>query len=272
MSAPPPLVIEVKVNEMAVRADNPNVPYTPDEIAEDVAACAAAGATLVHFHPRTADGAADHSASASAQAVRVIRRRCEIVVLPAAANRPGAEPAQRLANLVDNAADRETRTDLLAVEMGDDDAAVEAFCAAAREHGFGTYLATLNVGWTRGIERALDDGLLEPPLLVGLVLGGARLRHAHPATLAGLAAHRAFLPAVALQWTVCAHGANALAIAAAAIAEGGHVGIGLGDHPYRELGTPTNADLVRRVVELAADLGRPVATPDQARELLGVAA
>jgi uncharacterized protein (DUF849 family) len=58
----------------------------------------------------------------------------------------------------------------------------------------------------------------------------------------------------------------------AAIAAGGHVAIGIGDYPYPELGTPSNARLVEEVVKLARLVGREVATPDEARHMLGIRA
>jgi uncharacterized protein (DUF849 family) len=61
-------------------------------------------------------------------------------------------------------------------------------------------------------------------------------------------------------------------LAAPIIAMGGHVSIGLGDYTYKELGTPTNAEIVRRVAEIARELGREVATPDEAKAMLGMAA
>jgi len=51
---------------------------------------------------------------------------------------------------------------------------------------------------------------------------------------------------------------------------GGHISIGIGDYTYPELGQPTNADLVRRIVQIAQDVGREVATPDEAKLILGM--
>ena len=46
------MMIEVALNELATREENPNVPYGPDEIARDAIACAKAGASILHFHAR----------------------------------------------------------------------------------------------------------------------------------------------------------------------------------------------------------------------------
>ena len=49
------LVIQVRVNEGQMRSSNPNVPYSPEEIAEQVLECYAAGASVVHYHAREPD-------------------------------------------------------------------------------------------------------------------------------------------------------------------------------------------------------------------------
>ncbi len=59
------LIIEVRVNEYAMRDENPNVPWTPDEIARDAAAIQAAGASILHFHARKPDGSPDHAYKAT---------------------------------------------------------------------------------------------------------------------------------------------------------------------------------------------------------------
>jgi 3-keto-5-aminohexanoate cleavage enzyme len=288
------LIIEVVANENASRAANPNVPFTPGEIARDAEACRQAGASLVHFHVRAADGGPDSSAAGTAATIRAIRERTDMLVLPAAANTPGATPEQRIANITDTDQPVEAVADLLAVEMGagnfdsydpqsrrlvseermfaNDHATILTLLRAAGRSRIRPFLVTFNVSWTRSIRAALEIGMVSAPVAVGLIHGGASFIGAHPATVAGLDAHVQFLPpAESVEWIACAHGANVLAIAAAAIERGGHVGIGLGDHPYTELGQPTNAQLVATVAELSRAMGREVAAPHEAREMLGLA-
>jgi uncharacterized protein (DUF849 family) len=71
-------------------------------------------------------------------------------------------------------------------------------------------------------------------------------------------------------WSVIDYGGNLLRLAAAIIAAGGNISIGIGDYHYPELGQPTNAELVERVVAIARDVGREVATPDEAKAMLGI--
>ncbi|MEP1030599.1 MAG: 3-keto-5-aminohexanoate cleavage protein, partial [Alphaproteobacteria bacterium] len=58
------VIIEVRVNEYMARDVNPNVPFTPDEIAEAAAACREAGASICHYHARNADGSPNHDPDA----------------------------------------------------------------------------------------------------------------------------------------------------------------------------------------------------------------
>ncbi|MFJ8816480.1 3-keto-5-aminohexanoate cleavage protein [Amycolatopsis thermoflava] len=287
------LIIGVHPNENAMRTDNPNIPWSAEEIARDAAAARAAGAAVMHFHARTPDGGADHSTAAYAAAIRAIRERTDILLAPSLANAPGATIGERLANVVDNAGDPMTRADFLAVDAGcanldrydwaaheftstgkvfvNDTAGIQQVLRTAREIGMKPLLASFNVSWTRGIGALLDSGAIDEPAFLLLVLGGPEFLAAHPGTRAGLEAQLAFLPAgKRIEWAVSVHAGNVLDVAGFAIDRGGHVAIGLGDHPHLELGAPTNADLVARVAGLARERGRDVATPAEAAEMLGM--
>lgn len=103
------------------------------------------------------------------------------------------------------------------------------------------------------------------------VYGEPYLAFGHPATIKGLDAVIDFIPPEAdWRWTVSVIGANAFSMLANAIERGGDVAIGLHDYPYPELGYPTNAELISRVVDLAHAMGREVATPQEAREILAM--
>jgi len=102
-------------------------------------------------------------------------------------------------------------------------------------------------------------------LLTGGNFGG------HPVSIAGLRAHIDFLPKCGpYEWTVASKPGNLFAVAAASIAEGGHIAIGIGDNPYNELGEPTNAEVIHEIAHMASLLGREVATPEDTRRILGM--
>lgn len=66
------------------------------------------------------------------------------------------------------------------------------------------------------------------------------------------------------------YGGSLLALAGTIIALGGHISIGIGDYTYPELGMPTNAELIERIVQIASDVGREVASPDEAKKILAI--
>jgi uncharacterized protein (DUF849 family) len=131
-----------------------------------------------------------------------------------------------------------------------------AAARALKEAGIGISCVVWEIGFTRRLAACLDAGIVTAPAYVLLHLTSGGLLSGHPATADGLDAHLAFLPpAHRTEWAVMNLHGSLLPLAERIIQAGGHLQIGLGDHPYPELGAPTNADLVRSVAELAARLG-----------------
>jgi 3-keto-5-aminohexanoate cleavage enzyme len=73
-------------------------------------------------------------------------------------------------------------------------------------------------------------------------------------------------------WSICGIGRSQLQLGVIAMSMGGHVRTGLEDNLYYHKGelATSNAQLVERLVRLAAEIGRPVATPTEARDILGL--
>ena len=121
-------------------------------------------------------------------------------------------------------------------------------------------------------ENRLADKVLAPVhrMQVNLVLG---VPGCTPATVEDLVYLVDRLPKDAT-WTVTGVGRGAFPMAAAAIAMGGNVRVGFEDNIYLEKGVKaaSNGELVAKVVRLARELGRPIATPAQARKILGLEA
>lgn len=286
-----PVIVEVRLNELAMRARNPNVPWTPDEIAADAHACWQAGASIVHFHVRQPDGSPAHDAELYGHAVEAIRRRCDVLIHPTLAGGQTPDPEQRLAPLKHLCARPATRPDFVPIDMGSTN--LDAFDAASRtyltEHRvYANSIATLRrfsayvreqrlkpmlCAWTvpclRAIGAFMDAGWLDEPALVCIVLTEGGMMGGHPGTLEGLDSMVRFLPAGRdLQWSVCIREGNLFPLAGAIIARGGHLSIGTGDYPYDELDAPDNAQLVRLLAQEAALQGRELATVAQTRRLL----
>jgi 3-keto-5-aminohexanoate cleavage enzyme len=121
------------------------------------------------------------------------------------------------------------------------------------------------------VQNALDlraAGVLPERLHFQFVLG---VRGGAPPTLAQVAHMRAMLPPGAT-WSACGIGRAQLPMNLIALASGGHARTGLEDNVMYHRGelATSNRQLVERVVRIAGEVGRRVATPDEARELLGL--
>ncbi|MGL4324299.1 MAG: 3-keto-5-aminohexanoate cleavage protein [Beijerinckiaceae bacterium] len=274
-------------------AGNPHVPYSADEIAADAAACRAAGASIVHFHGRSPDGAPDYSRDNYADCVQKIRAASDILVHPTLgyANLD-ATAADRISHILSLAKNPLTAPHFAPLDMGslnvdrynpqarrfetthmvyqNSTQTLQHFAEALHGTGVKPYLVCWNIGFLRYAEAFLDMGLIEEPAFFLLCLTDNAFLGGHPGTLKGLQAFLDFLPQNRrVQWAVLNFGGNLLPLAGAIIAQGGHISIGLGDYAYSELGQPTNAELVQRVVALARDAGRDIATPAEAKAMLG---
>ncbi|MEO8296859.1 MAG: 3-keto-5-aminohexanoate cleavage protein [Burkholderiales bacterium] len=288
------LIIEVRLNEHTMRTDNPQVPWSPDEIAADAAACRAAGASIVHFHVRGPAGEPALDFETYRDGVARVRAASDVLVAPTLGPyTPQASAADRFA-FAEALARAGLAPDIGPIDMGstnfgginratgwltDEDglylnshAMTRHFATRMKALGIKPQLLCWNLPMLRAATLYLRAGLVDAPGWLQLSLADASVAH-HPATLRGLTALMDFLPTdLPLHWTLTVGGASVLPLAATAVALGGHVSVGLGDHPYPELDLPDNAGLVRRVVALAQGCGREVATPAEARQMLGMPA
>jgi 3-keto-5-aminohexanoate cleavage enzyme len=116
----------------------------------------------------------------------------------------------------------------------------------------------------------VERGWLQAPLFFSFVLGQTGAQPATPRQLLFLAES---LPAGSL-WGAAGHGGHDLSMSALAISLGGHARAGFEDNPYYRPGERAtgNAQLIGRLARLAQELGRPVATPAEARQMLGLPA
>lgn len=284
------LIIEARINEYMPRSANPNVPFTTQEIASEAAKAREAGASIVHFHARDASGSPAHGAEAYAEAIRAIRASCDCLVYPTLGQI--TKDGGRLDHIEALARDPATKPDIAPIDTGSTnidryDAAEKRFLSDSMTYrndtgsliefatrlpkmGVKPHFVSWNVAFTRAFAALHEMGLVEdvPYLMFELtdhgILGG------HPGTVKGLLAHLEFLPTFPLEWTVCNKIGNLTAPAAAAIEMGGHVSVGLGDYGWPELGTPNNGDVVGLIAKIARAMGREIATPDEAREMLGM--
>lgn len=288
------VIIEVRVNEYMPRDVNPNVPFTSDEIAEAAAACRDAGASICHYHARNADGSPNHDPDVYFETIRKIRAASDIMIHPTLGQVTlKSSDEARLGHILKAAEDPALKPDFAPIDIGstnvdvydvankrmktDELAYVNTpktcayFADRMRSVGVKPAIVSWTVPFTRMFEAFMEMGLIDQPAYLLFALSDSGYMGGHPGNVRGLMAHLEFLPdGFNYEWTVNNKVGNLFGPAAVALEAGGHVAIGLGDYPYPELGTPTNAELVKRIVDLAAAFGREPATPAEARAMLGM--
>jgi uncharacterized protein (DUF849 family) len=288
------LIIEVRINEYEMREANPHVPWTAREIGADAAACRDAGASIVHFHARSPDGSPAFGHEAYRAVIGEIRGHSDILIHSTLGGPDRVASAEDRVQHIIQLAEAGFRPDFAPLDMGTTN--VDAFDLATNSfrsdetiyvnttrtlRHFADTLCRLAIKpsmqiwnipmlrWASAFHRA---GLVAAPLWLNFGLSDSGFMATHPATLKGLRAYLDFMPeGVPCEWTATTGGASILPLAAAIIAEGGHIAIGLGDYHFAELGQPTNAELVGRLVAIAAEVGRDVATPAETKAMLALA-
>ncbi|RYF35620.1 MAG: 3-keto-5-aminohexanoate cleavage protein [Comamonadaceae bacterium] len=288
-----PLIIEVRLNEWATREKNPHVPWGPEEIADDAFACWQAGASLVHFHVRTPDGKPAHDVALYAATIRAIRARCDVLIHPTLAGVVTPDARERLRPLAELCESEATRPDFAPLDMGSTNLdmyevehkrfrtenkvyvnsieTLRYLASGVQRMGLKELMCIWTVPCLRTVEAFVDAGWIrDDPALLCLVLTEGGIQGGHPGTPEGLDSLLKFLPRRTLEWSVCCREGNLFAVSGMALARGGHLSVGLGDYAYAELGSPSNAELVERVVAEGRRAGRAPATVDQTRRMLGM--
>jgi 3-keto-5-aminohexanoate cleavage enzyme len=268
-----PLIITVAPVGGEVMPDQtPYLPVTPVQLGATARAIRDAGASIVHVHCRNDDGSNTHDVERFRAAYDAIRGASDLIVQFSTGGAIGMTPAERAAPL----ALRPEMATLTcgSVNFGDDifENSFPIMRGIAKEldrYGVTPELEIFDLGHLANAKRLAAEGTIRLPAHVDFVLGVPGGLDASVENLVDCV--RALPPGCT--WSVAGIGRQQLALAAVAIVMGGHVRVGLEDNLYYSRGRlARNEELVARVVRVAEELGRPVATPDEARALLRVRA
>lgn len=267
-----PLIITAALTGAEVTRDqHPALPITPEEIGIAAAECAEAGASIVHLHARLPDGTPTQDKAIYRQIIDEVQSRCDVIVQVSTGGAVGMTPEERLAPVYLQP-EMATLT-MGSVNFGGDvflnhPADIETFAVEMRALGIKPELEIFDTGMLTTAKRWLAKGLLPSPAHFDLVFGVPGGMPASPQILHWLLSE---LPEQAT-WTLSAIGAAQLPMATQAILLGGHVRVGLEDNLYYRKGelARSNAQLVARIARLAAELERLVASPAEARRILGL--
>jgi 3-keto-5-aminohexanoate cleavage enzyme len=271
--APNPLIITVApTGNVPTKEMNPHLPTTPEEIAETAVRCREAGASIIHIHARDRAGVPTLDPDVFGRIHRLVSETTDLIVQVSTGGRAGMDPEGRAAAV------RRLRPEMASLTTGSMNFpdrvyanpfdVIRLLVKAMRETGTKPEMEIFEPGMITNALTLVQERLVVPPLHFDFVLGSRGSMAATPKNLLFLSES---IPPGST-WTVAGIGRWQLPMAVQAIVMGGHVRVGLEDNLYYQKGVlATNEQLVARVARIAAEIGRPVATPDEARRILKLA-
>jgi 3-keto-5-aminohexanoate cleavage enzyme len=250
---------------------NPNLPITADEIAADVRRCADAGAVIFHVHARDKKQKPTLDIEVfMANARRIKKTAPEVVIQLSTGARAGKEweaRANPVRLLPEMASFTTGSNNLPGIIYENSPQFIEFLAGVFKETGVKPEIEVFETGMISNAVYLQSKGFIEPPMHFDFVLGAPG---SMPGTVKNLVFLSESIPAGAT-WTVAGIGKAEIPLAAAAIAMGGHVRVGLEDNLYMPDGSPaSNPRLVEKVVAIAKEIGREIASPEETREFLSL--
>ncbi|MBO7256548.1 MAG: 3-keto-5-aminohexanoate cleavage protein [Bacteroidales bacterium] len=255
------------------KEQNPAVPYTVEEIVREAKSAVDAGAAIVHLHVREDDGTPTQNRERFRECIEAIYKECpDVIIIPSTGGAVGMTADERLqpTELFPEMATLDCGT----CNFGDDVfentmPMMRDFGKRMLENNIKPEYECFEMGHLDTILTMARKGQVPAaPMQFNFVLG---VPGCTPATVQNLCWLVNAIPAGST-WTATGIGRHEFTLAAAAIAMGGHVRVGFEDNLYLEKGVlaKSNGELVAKVVRLAKELGREVATSAEAREILSL--
>ena len=255
------------------KEQNPAVPYTVEEIVREAKSAVDAGAAIVHLHVREDDGTPTQSKARFKECIDAIYKVCpDVILIPSTGGAVGMTAEERLQPT-------ELFPEMATLDCGTCNFGDEVFeNTMPMMRDFGKRMIENNIkpeyecfemGHLDTVLTMAKKGQVPgAPMQFNFVLG---VPGCTPATVPNLCWLVNAIPAGST-WTATGIGRHAFTLAAPAIAMGGNVRVGCEDNLNLERGALANSkgELVAKVVRIAKELGRPIATSAEAREILGL--
>jgi 3-keto-5-aminohexanoate cleavage enzyme len=256
---------------------NPNVPEQPHEIVESAYACYKEGAAICHIHARDKEGQNTADMEVFRAIHEGIRKRCNMIIQDSTGGGPNLSQEERINCL-------EADPEMASLNMGtmmrisgpyagipwsNMPEEIEMYVSRMRALGVKPEMEVYSHAMFRDVNNIIKKGLVEEPYYINIVLG-MRYQGACEATPKILNTMIDHLPDEAI-FNCTAVGPAQLPITTLSMILGGCVRVGLEDNIYYRKGElANNAQLVARTARVARELGKEPATPEEAREILGL--
>jgi uncharacterized protein (DUF849 family) len=274
MTATPCIITVAITGSLPKKKDNPAVPITVDEQIESTHEAFEAGATLVHLHVRNEDGSPSSDPARFGRLLEGIRRHCPGMITQVSTGGRSGSGRERgamlplkpdMASLATGSCNFPTRVYDNPPDL------VEWLASEMLHHGIKPEVEAFDLSMIFQAAQLARDGKIKGPLHVQFVMG---VKNAMPVDREVFEFYVKTLKRLApdATWTGAGIGRDQLTLVRWSLELGGHCRTGFEDNVRlnRETLAPSNAALVRQVVEQCAEFGRRPATPAEARQLLGL--
>jgi len=256
------------------KENNPNVPMTPREIAEEVNACWKAGAAIAHLHMRDEQGNGTMSTEKFRETVGLIKEmKCDIILNCTTSGDLQATEVTRMAHLI------ELKPEMASYDCGsmnwmhnslflNPPAFLEKLGLVMQENGVKPEIEAFDASFIYNAMYYQKKGILKGPLHFQFCLGAAG---GSAATVENLVYLKGLIPQDAT-WSAFGVGAGHMPILLASVALGGHIRIGMEDNVMyaKNRLAASNVEFVERAVRIIKEANRTVATSDDARQILSL--
>ncbi len=268
------LIITAAISGAEVTKEmNPAVPYTKEEFVREAKAAHEAGASIIHLHVRRDDGTPTQDKARFKEIIDAIRAVCpDVIIQPSTGGAVGMSNDERLQPTELNP--EMATLDCGTLNFGGDEIfentenTIKYFGQRMIERGIKPELEVFDKSMIDMALRLHKKGFIQSPMHFDFVMG---VNGGISGEIRDFTFLRGSIPADAT-YTVAGVGRYEFSLAVLAIIDGGHVRVGLEDNLYVEKGVlaKSNAELVAKVVRLAKEFGREIATPAEARKILGL--
>lgn len=256
-----------------LKEHNPAVPYTVEECVREAKSAVDAGASIIHLHVRYDDGTPTQDKARFKEVIDAIKAVCpDVIIQPSTGGAVGMSDDERLqpTELLPEMATLDCGT----LNFGGDEVfmntenTIKYFGERMIKLGIKPELECFDKSMIDMALRLQKKGFINKPMHFDLVMG---VNGGISGELRDFVFLRGSLPADAT-YTVAGVGRYEFPLAMAAIIDGGHVRVGFEDNVYLSKGVlaKSNGELVEKVVRMAKEMGREIATPAEARRILGL--
>ena len=257
------------------KKQNPNIPYNVREIGIEAEKAFLAGASIIHLHVREDDGTPTQDIKRFQACVNEIKNRCpDVIVQPSTGGAIGMSNEERLQPIFMDPPPEMATLDCGTMNFGGDEIFVNTentiihFAQEMNSRGIKPELECFDKGMIDMAMRLNKKGYIKDPMHFNFVLG----------VIGGIAATSRdlifMIDSISKNstFTVCAIGRHEFPMVILSIVMGGHARVGFEDNIYLSKGilAKSNSELVEKIVRISKKVGRDIASPYEARKILGL--